>query len=55
MKQGDQPEDDPRDEEERLLIRHWDLPSTSGVAHRTCIGFRVDEIDLLRTSTVIRG
>ena len=26
MKKGDQSEDDPRDEEERLLIRHWDHP-----------------------------
>src|SRR5271157_3979315 len=27
MQQGDQSEDDPRDEEERLLMRHRDLPS----------------------------
>jgi hypothetical protein len=27
MKKGDQSEDDPRNEEERLLMRHWDLPS----------------------------
>jgi len=26
MKQGDQPEDDPRDEEECLLMCHWDYP-----------------------------
>ncbi len=27
MKKGDQSEDDPRDEEERLLLRHRDLPT----------------------------
>lgn len=27
MKEGDQPEDDSRDKEERLLVRHWDIPA----------------------------